>query len=250
MNYIFAAMLLIASIWGIASGNGGNVSSALLQSGLNTVELMMTVTGGMVLWSGIMAIAEKSGLTDILAGTVRPLLRIIMPELQKGSPAEKYVCMNVVANILGLGNAATPPGIKAMLAMAEKNRLPDGRPDNDMVTFALINTASVQLIPATVMTLRTAAGTELAADTEIILYFDAPVSPELETLPDLTGMRYDEARDALSYYGLYLTTHSGLVDPERQTVSSQSLPAGTPLRHGSVVEVTLIDSDEAMLGKY
>ena len=95
-----------------------------------------------------------------------------------------------------------------------------------------------------------AAGTELAADTEIILYFDAPVSPELETLPDLTGMRYDEARDALSYYGLYLTTHSGLVDPERQTVSSQSLPAGTPLRHGTVVEVTLIDSDEAMLGKY
>jgi hypothetical protein len=73
---------------------------------------------------------------------------------------------------------------------------------------------------------------------------------ELETLPDLTGMRYDEARDALSYYGLYLTTHSGLVDPERQTVSSQSLPAGTPLRHGTVVEVTLIDSDEAMLGKY
>lgn len=158
MNYIFAAMLLIASIWGIASGNGGNVSSALLQSGLNTVELMMTVTGGMVLWSGIMAIAEKSGLTDILAGTVRPLLRIFMPGLQKGSHAEKYVCMNVVANILGLGNAATPPGIKAMHAMAERNRLPDGRPDNDMVTFALINTASVQLIPATVMTLRTAAG--------------------------------------------------------------------------------------------
>jgi Uncharacterized membrane protein, required for spore maturation in B.subtilis. len=158
MNYIFAAMLMIAAIWGIFSGNGEAVSSAMLQSGISTAELMLTVTGGMVLWSGIMAIAEKSGLTDILAKFIRPLLRLIMPGLEKGSDAEKYVCMNISANILGLGNAATPPGLKAMRAMAEQHRHLNGRPDSEMVTFAVLNTASVQLIPATVMTLRSAAG--------------------------------------------------------------------------------------------
>ena len=95
-----------------------------------------------------------------------------------------------------------------------------------------------------------AAGTEIAADTEIILYFDAAISPDLETVPDLTGMSLANARDALSYYGLYITARSGLTDPGRQTVSSQSIPAGAALRHGSVVEVTLIDNDEDFLGKY
>ena len=95
-----------------------------------------------------------------------------------------------------------------------------------------------------------APGTSIAAGTEIILYFDASVSPDLETLPDLTGMDLDQARDTLSYYGLYLTTMSSVTDPERQTVSSQSLPAGTELPHGTVVEVTLIDSGEELLGRY
>ena len=158
MNDIFAAILLAASIFGIMSGSEGDVSAAMLRSGRDTAELMMTVTGGMALWSGIMSVAEKSGLTDILAGTVRPLLRIIMPGLQKGSQAEKYVCMNIAANMLGLGNAATPPGIRAMQELARQREGSTGKPSNEMVTFAVINTASVQLIPATVMTLRSAAG--------------------------------------------------------------------------------------------
>ena len=95
-----------------------------------------------------------------------------------------------------------------------------------------------------------AAGTEIAAGTEVILYFDAEISPDVETLPELTGMRYDEARDTLSYYGLYLTTRSSVTDPARQTVGGQSLPAGTQLHHGGVVEVTLIDSGEDLLGRY
>ncbi len=95
-----------------------------------------------------------------------------------------------------------------------------------------------------------APGTEIAAGTEIILYFDANISPDLETLPDLTGMDLDSARDTLSYYGLYLSTRSSVSDPGHQTVSSQSLPAGTLLQHGTVVEVTLIDSDEELLGRY
>ena len=158
MNTIFAALIIAACLWGMASGSAGETASAVLQSGIATAELMMTVGGGMVLWSGIMSIAEKAGLTDILAGLIRPLLRKIMPGLTKGSEAEKYVCMNVTANLLGLGNAATPPGIRAMQALAKQNPLKDGNPSRDMVTFAVLNTASVQIIPATVMTLRSAAG--------------------------------------------------------------------------------------------
>jgi len=95
-----------------------------------------------------------------------------------------------------------------------------------------------------------AAGTEIAPGTEVILYFDADISPDIEKLPELTGMSLRDARDTLSYYGLYLNALSPLTDPEKQTVSSQSVPAGTALPHGSVVEVTLIDSDEAFLGRY
>ena len=89
-----------------------------------------------------------------------------------------------------------------------------------------------------------------APGTEVILYFDADISPDIEKLPELTGMSLRDARDTLSYYGLYLNALSPLTDPEKQTVSSQSVPAGTALPHGSVVEVTLIDSDEAFLGRY
>ena len=95
-----------------------------------------------------------------------------------------------------------------------------------------------------------AAGTEIAEGTEVILYFNADISPDTESLPELTGLNYEQARDTLSYYGLYLTTRSSVTDPSRQTVGAQSLPAGTELRHGSVVEVTLIDSNEELLGRY
>ena len=95
-----------------------------------------------------------------------------------------------------------------------------------------------------------APGMEIAVGTEVILYFDAEISPDLEELPDLTGMELDRARDTLSYYGLYLTTHSSITDSKHQTVSSQSFPTGTLLEHGTVVEVTLIDSDEEILGRY
>ncbi len=160
MNYIFAGMILTAAVWSFAAGSTADVSSAILQSGISTVELMMTVTGAMALWSGIMSVAEKSGITDTFTRWFRPLLRLLMPGLEKGSAAEKYVCMNVAANFLGLGNAATPPGIMAMRAMAQQNRHPKGGPSPEMVTFAVLNTASVQLIPSTVMTLRSSAGSQ------------------------------------------------------------------------------------------
>lgn len=95
-----------------------------------------------------------------------------------------------------------------------------------------------------------AAGSALAAGTQVILYLDAEVSEDTELMPDITGMSYEKARDTLSYYGLYISSLSSVTDAAKQTVYSQSLPAGTELEHGSIVEVTLVDQDESMLGKY
>lgn len=94
------------------------------------------------------------------------------------------------------------------------------------------------------------AGNMLAADTQVILYLDAEISQDTEFLPDLSGMSYEQARDILSYYGLYINSQSTVTDPTNQVVISQSLAAGAELQHGTIVEVTLIDQDESMLGKY
>ncbi len=158
MNYIFAALILIAAVWGLFSGNTENVASAILESGGNTVELMLTVTGAMTLWSGIMAIAEKSELTSYATRIFRPLLRIIMPGLSQNKNAEKYVCMNIVSNILGLGNAATPLGLKAMKAMSNSPHALRGHATSDMITFAVLNTASIELVPTTILVLRAEHG--------------------------------------------------------------------------------------------
>lgn len=95
-----------------------------------------------------------------------------------------------------------------------------------------------------------AAGSSIAAGTQIILYLDADISSDTERMPELSGMSYIEARDTLSYYGLYISSRSAVTDPQNQIISSQSLPVGADLKHGSIVEVTLIDQDEAMLGRY
>lgn len=158
MNYVFAALIILAALWGIFSGNTEEVASAILESGGNTVQLMLTITGAMALWSGIMAIAEKSEMTSYATRILRPLLRFLMPELAKNSDAEKYVCMNVVSNILGLGNAATPLGLKAMKAMSSAPDAINGRATSDMITFAVLNTASIELVPTTILVMRAETG--------------------------------------------------------------------------------------------
>lgn len=157
MNYVFAGMILVAAAYGVFSGNGSETAAAMLQSGIVTARLMITVAGSMTMWCGVMAIAEKAGVTGFISRLLRPLLRHLMPDLAENAEAEKFVCMNVAANLMGLGNAATPPGLKAMRAMARAEGN-SARATRDMVTFAVMNTASIQLIPTTVMTLRSAAG--------------------------------------------------------------------------------------------
>ena len=95
-----------------------------------------------------------------------------------------------------------------------------------------------------------AAGCSIAKNTQVILYLDAGISEEMEYMPDIEGMSYEKARDTLSYYGLYISSASAVTDSKRQIVNSQSLPVGAELEHGTIIEVTLVDQDESMLGKY
>ena len=95
-----------------------------------------------------------------------------------------------------------------------------------------------------------AAGISLAADTEVIVYLGAVPSEEEELVPDLSGMKYEQARDVLSYYGLYLQTNSPVTGEDGQYIGSQNVTPGTPRRHGDVIQVTLISGDDSLLGKY
>ena len=94
------------------------------------------------------------------------------------------------------------------------------------------------------------AGLDIAAGTQVILYLGAQVSQDLETMPRLEGMTYSQARDLLSHYGLYIQSSGAVTDGDKQTVSTQSISAGTQVEHGTVVSVTLVSADESMLGKY
>lgn len=166
MNRLFAVLVLVAVAWSLCTGRSAETAEAVLRSGSGAVELLLTVTGAMTVWSGVMAVAEASGLTRAATWLLRPVVRLLLPGLAKDGHAEQFVCMNIAANLLGLGNAATPLGLKAMRAMREEQRLQRGGASREMMTFVVLNTASLQLLPTTLMVLRSEAGS--AAPMEIL----------------------------------------------------------------------------------
>ena len=153
LNKIWAAMLLIAFATGILTGRIAQVSDALMTGAKDAATLCFSLLGIMCLWTGLSKIAEKSGLTNLLATFLYPITKILFPRLKKNSAALNAIVMNIVANLLGMGNAATPLGIKAMKELDKLNPHKATATD-EMCMFAVINTASVQLIPATLIALR------------------------------------------------------------------------------------------------
>ncbi len=166
LNYLWSGLVVISIICSIFLGNTENLSDALINSGASSIELLLTMAGIMCLWSGIMKIAVESGLTTIFAKIFAPLLRPLFPKLDKDSNAFKSITMNISANLLGLGNAATPFGLKAMEELHTlNNRNPVA--SNEMIIFVVMNTASLQLLPTTLATLRQSYGS--VAPFEIIV---------------------------------------------------------------------------------
>ncbi|NJD03199.1 MAG: nucleoside recognition protein [Ruminiclostridium sp.] len=163
LNYIWAGMLVIGFIFGIINGRISEVTRAAVDSAGKAIELAIALLGIMCLWTGLMAIAEKSGGIRFISRLFRPLLRILFPGIPRNHPAMGAIVMNLSANFLGLGNAATPLGLKAMNELQKLN--PDkSRATDAMCMFLVLNTAAVQLIPSTIIAVRTDAGSANPAE--------------------------------------------------------------------------------------
>jgi len=157
LNVIWVIMLFSGIVLGLITGREKEVSDAILSSCGQAVNLALVMLGAMCLWSGLMKVAEKAGIVDALAKLMKGVFRFLFPGIPKGHPANGAIAMSFSADLLGLGNAATPLGI---LAMKELSNINGNSPiaSNDMVMFGVINAACIQLIPATILIIRQQAG--------------------------------------------------------------------------------------------
>lgn len=159
LNVIWPVFIIISFVYAILVGNVEEVNKSIFDSAGSAVELSITFLGTMCLWNGIMKIVQETSLMSKLTKLLNPIMKFLFPELRKDSPAKSEISMNIIANILGLGNAATPLGIRAMNELQKENVKKDTL-SNSMIMFIVLNTASLQLIPTTVIAIRTSLGSE------------------------------------------------------------------------------------------
>jgi len=157
INYIWFLMIFLGAAVGLVTGQGDAISTSIMKSTDSAVNLIIGLVGVMCFWCGVMKVAEKSGFTNKLAGLLKPILKLIFKDAAKDEKVLGAIVMNITANMMGLGNAATPFGIKAMQEMTRLNR-EEGKASNDMVLFLVLNAACIQLVPSTVISIRAAAG--------------------------------------------------------------------------------------------
>ena len=173
MSWIWGGMVILSLLFGAATGRIDAVSEAALSGAQNAVELSLSMAGVLCLWSGIMEIMRVCGLTDGLARAFRPLMRRLLPEASRDSETLAAVSANVSANLLGLGNAATPLGIQAARRMA---RGCGGVASDELCRLVVLNTASIQLLPATIASVRAAAGCRTPFDILPAVWFSSVLS--------------------------------------------------------------------------
>ncbi len=156
LNYIWAALMIISIIVGFISGKTAEVSASILESAQTAINVVLSLTGMMCFWMGISAILEKSSAIKGLSEIIAPVINILFPKLRKEEKAKEKIVMNICANVLGMGNAATPLGLEAMKELDRINPSPNA--SESMKLFIVINTCSFQLIPGSVISLRYGAG--------------------------------------------------------------------------------------------
>src|SRR5256714_12546509 len=159
LNYIWFGLMAVALVVAIFTGNAAAVTKASVDSAKTAVEISLGLIGIMTLWLGIMRVAEQAGLITMLSRVLRPISRLLFPEIPPDHPAIGAMIMNIAANMLGLSNAATPLGIKAMEELQTLNPEKETA-SNAMVTFMVLNTAGIQFIPATIIGVLATAGSK------------------------------------------------------------------------------------------
>ena len=180
LNYLWSAMIAIGILYGAFTGNIEAVANGALDAAGEAVELCITMLGVMALWMGLMEIARSSGLIAAMTKGIQPFISFLFPRIPKGHPAREYISTNIIANILGLGWACTPAGLKAMEALAQLEA-ERGNPgyletgncgekvriaSSEMCTFLILNISSLQLIPVNMIAYRQQYGS--AAPTVIV----------------------------------------------------------------------------------
>ena len=169
LNYLWAGMILAGIIFASFTGRMPDITNAALDSSKEAGALCITMMGVMSFWVGLMEIAAKAGIIENASKKIRPLIRFLFPNLPGGHPAEEHITTNIIANVLGLGWAATPAGLKAMDELSKleddrrRGKLPGparkrGIASNEMCTFLIINISSLQLIPVNVIAYRSQYG--------------------------------------------------------------------------------------------
>lgn len=165
LNYIWAGMIILAIIVASYNGSLDEVTQAAIDSSKEAVSLCITLLGVISMWMGLMRIGERAGLIGSLTKKMRPLLRFLFPDVPDHHPAQKYIATNMIANVLGLGWAATPPGLEAMKSLQELNK--DKKvASKAMCTFLIVNISSVQILPVNILAYRSQYGS--ANPSEII----------------------------------------------------------------------------------
>ena len=161
MAWIWTGMAVLSILCGLATGRGELVAAAAVEGAQAAVELCVSIAGMLCLWTGVMEIMRRSGLAEGLSRLLRPVLSALFPQVSKDRGVMDSISANVSANLLGLGNAATPLGIEAVRRMERKS---PGTASDAMCMLVVCNTASIQLIPTTVASVRAAAGSSSPFD--------------------------------------------------------------------------------------
>ena len=159
LNKIWSVFLIVSFFYAIYSGKLPDVNNSIFTSTSSAIELCLTLIGTMSLWCGIIKIAMETSLINKLIKILKPLLKKLFPEINEKDEVHKDISMNIIANLLGLGNAATPLGLKAMKSLQKENKSKEEL-SNSMAILIVLNTASIQLIPTTVIAIRTTLGAE------------------------------------------------------------------------------------------
>ena len=159
LNIVWPIFIIISFSYAIFSGNLQSLNTSIFDSVESAVNLSITMLGTICLWSGIINIANHTKIIQIINKLLKPVIKFLFPEIKYNQKAQNEISMNMVANILGLGNAATPLGIKAMKTMQKDNEKKDTL-SNPMMMFIVINTASIQLIPTNVIAIRTSLNSQ------------------------------------------------------------------------------------------
>ena len=174
LNYIWAGMIGVSVIASFFNGNTESVALALSEGAQEGISLAISIAGVMALWTGIMKIAEESGLVKVIALVFRPLIGILFPEAKKDPEIGGAIAMNMTANFFGMGNAATPLGLNAMKKLSKYSSV--GKASDSMCMLGVVNSASIQLIPATLIAVRSACLSASPAEITVPIWIVSAVT--------------------------------------------------------------------------